>query len=124
MICKYHLHSRQPLFKGMNMRLSKAVRKAIKAETENKPIPEFLNHPVWPEDTPPTLQPGTRWVFARSVAVDLLSKHVDQAPEIYFNKLTNSDLGHELVKFQLVWPEQMGGVVDDGKPNGIMPKHN
>ena len=88
-------------------------------EAKEKEIPAFLNQPVYP-DLPMSVPEGFTFVFARQVALELLnqSMHMTMAQ---LKKLSNAELSKKLVEVLVIYPEFMGGVVDDKKPNGYMP---
>jgi len=65
----------------------------------------------------------TKFVFARSVAIfilALLQEDDDEALHIDFNLLSNKELGEELCAVGAICDELIGGVVDDGSPNGFI----
>jgi hypothetical protein len=100
------------------------------AEKQVELVPEFKNLPVRPKHVPIDIPAGFRWVFARTVALELLAGKTGEDPKTTgILKMTNQQLEDELVAARVLYPEFMGGVVDDGEPNGIMPypqhfKHN
>jgi len=99
----------------------RAVKAAIEKQQEEA-VPEFKNLPVWPKRVPIDIPAGYRWVFARTVALDLLRGSPDEDLKTTgLLKLSNKELEDELIAARTLYPEFMGGVVDDGKPNGIMP---
>jgi hypothetical protein len=83
---------------------------------------DFLNEPVYPDSIPMSIPAGYKWVFAREVALSLLGKQLHSDPKsVGLHRLTNDQLGQQLVEMKVLYPEYLGGVVDDGEPNGIMP---
>jgi hypothetical protein len=86
---------------------------------EKKEIPAFLNQPVYP-DMPMSVPEGFTFVFARTVALELLNENV-HITKAMLKKMSNEELGAKLVEASLIYPEFMGGVVDDKEPNGYMP---
>lgn len=82
----------------------------------------FLNEPVYPTEIPVSGQAGFKWVFAREVALHVLGEHLHGDPKsMGFHKMTNEQLSEQLVNTGVMYPEFLGGVVDDGQPNGLMP---
>lgn len=86
---------------------------------EKKEIPAFLNQPVYPE-IPMSVPEGFTFVFARTVALELLNENIHMTMT-QLKKMSNQELGDKLVEVALIYPEFMGGVVDDHEPNGFMP---
>jgi hypothetical protein len=98
------------------------VREAKKAAEAAEKVPEFKNLPVRPKSVPVDVQPGFRFVFARSIALEILEGQTgEDIKTTGMDKMTNKELEAELLGARVLYPEFMGGVVDDGKPNGIMP---
>lgn len=82
----------------------------------------FLNEPVYPSEVPMSTLAGFKWVFTRSVALDLLTKHLGTSvTSLGFHTLTNDELSKQLINAGVLYPEYLGGVVDDGQPNGQVP---
>jgi hypothetical protein len=91
------------------------VRAAKEAAKNAEVVPEFKNLPVRPKA-------GYRFVFARTVALEILEGKTGEDPQTTgLLKMSNKELEAELLSANVMYPEFMGGVVDDGKPNGIMP---
>jgi hypothetical protein len=87
-----------------------------------KQVAEFLNDPVYPDLVPMTVPAGFKWVFAREVALKLLGDQIKSDPKSAgFDRMSNDELKDKLLEFQVLYPEYMGGVVNDGAPNGLMP---
>jgi hypothetical protein len=98
------------------------VRAAKAAAKQEEVVPEFKNLPVRPKNVPIDIPAGYRWVFARTVALELLEGSSGEDPRTTgILKLSNKELEAELLNARVMYPEFMGGVVDDGKPNGMMP---
>lgn len=97
----------------------RAAKEAAEREEQN---PEFKNLPVRPRSVPIEIPAGYRWVFARTVALELLQNYADEDPATTgLLHMSNKQLETELLNARVMYPEFMGGVVDDGQPNGIMP---
>jgi hypothetical protein len=98
------------------------VRAAKAAAEKAEVVPEFKNLPVRPKAVPIDVPAGYRFVFARTVALEILEGKTGEDPQTTgLLKMSNKELEEELLSANVMYPEFMGGVVDDGKPNGIMP---
>jgi hypothetical protein len=65
----------------------------------------------------------TKFIFVRSVALfilEMLQEDEDETLHIDFNLLSNYDLAEELCAAGAIQDELLGGVVNDGLPNGFI----
>jgi hypothetical protein len=66
---------------------------------------------------------AAKFIFSRSVAIftlEMLQEDDDEALHIDFNLLSNYELAEELCAVGAIRDELLGGVVDDGLPNGFI----
>lgn len=103
--------------------MSNAKMRAAKAAAEaEEKVPEFKNLPVRPKSVPIDVPAGYRFVFARTVALEVLEGRTGEDPKTTgILRMSNDQLAEELLNANVMYPEFMGGVVDDGQPNGVMP---
>lgn len=84
-----------------------------------------LFEPVYPNAVPvrSLCTESQKFVFARSVAIfilEMLQEDVDETLHIDFSLLSNKELAEELCAAGAIKEDVLGGVVDDGSPNGFL----
>jgi hypothetical protein len=102
--------------------MANAKMRAAKEAAETVQEPAFKNLPVRPKSIPVDVPAGYRFTFCRTVALEILENQTgEDIKTTGMDKMSNDELREELLAARIMYPEFMGDVVDDGKPNGIMP---